>query len=322
MMTAMSSTESLKSAEDRQLASAVLMVRPASFGYNPETALSNMMQRPSDPEGADKAAARARTEFDGFAHALADQGVAVCVAEDSPDPPKPDAVFPNNWVSFHADGTVVLYPMQALNRRLERRQEILERVIEQLGFRVSRLVDLTPHEAAGRYLEGTGSLVLDHVHRLAFVCLSPRSHPGVIEEWAQALGYEPVVFAAHDRGGVPLYHTNVLMSIGARAAVVGSAAIAAADRGRVLERLRSSGRQLIEIDHGQIDGFAGNVLELRSLEGTRLMVMSRSARGAFGAAALEVLGSVTDRFLTVDIPVIEQLGGGSARCMLAEVFSG
>jgi hypothetical protein len=295
------------------------MVRPAAFGYNPETALTNTMQRPGTSE-AGSAAVQARAELDAFAGALAQTGVVVCVAEDSPSPPKPDAVFPNNWVSFHADGTLVLYPMQALSRRLERRPEVLDRVIEQLGFKVARVVDLTRHEAAGRFLEGTGSLVLDHVQRLAFASLSPRTHPDIIEEWAEALDYEPVVFSAHDRGGVPLYHTNVLMSIGARFAVVGSAALPPDDRGRVLERLRASGRELIDIDHGQIERFAGNVLELRSPEGG-VIVMSRSAREAFGDKILQVLEASTGHLLTVDIPVIEQLGGGSARCMLAEVFT-
>ena len=315
-------SSNIEEAVRRQLATAVLMVRPAAFGYNSETALTNTMQRPIDPAGAVIAAARAREEFDGFATALANLGVAVCVADDSPEPPKPDAVFPNNWLSFHADGTLVLYPMQALSRRLERRQEVLDRVLELLGFRVTRVVDLTRHAAAGRYLEGTGSLVLDHVQRLAYACLSPRTHLSVVEEWAEALAYEPVVFSALDRGGVPLYHTNVLMSIGARAIVVGSDALAPDDRGRVLERLRTSGRELIEIDQAQIERFAGNVLELRARNGGGILVMSRSAREAFGPEALAGLAASTGQLLTVDIPTIEQLGGGSARCMLAEVFSG
>jgi len=306
----------------RQLATAALMVRPTAFGYNCETALTNTMQRPIDPAGADAATARARVEFDGFATGLAGLGVAVCVADDLPDPPKPDAVFPNNWVSFHADGTLVLYPMQALSRRLERRQEVLDCVFEVLGFRVTRVLDLTRHAAAGRYLEGTGSLVLDHMQRLAYACLSPRTHLSVVEEWAEAMAYEPVVFSAHDRGGVPLYHTNVLMSIGAHAVVVGSDALAPDDRGRVLERLRASGRELIEIDQAQIARFAGNVLELRSQDGSGVLVMSHSAREAFGPEALAVLAATTGQLLTVDIPTIEQLGGGSARCMLAEVFTG
>lgn len=314
----MSSIESIEDAARHQLAAAVLMVRPATFGYNPETASTNTLQRP-DTLGAGVAAAQARAEVDGFAAALAAQGVAVCVAEDSADIPRPDAVFPNNWLSFHGDGTLVLYPMQAISRRLERRPEVFDRVIKQLGFRVSRLIDLMRHEQAGRYLEGTGSLVMDHVQRLAFACLSPRTHPAVVQEWAEALGYDPVVFSAQDRSGVPLYHTNVLMSIGARFAVVGSAAISPGDRGRVLERLRASGREVIEIDQAQIEGFAGNVLELRSSAGG-VLVMSRSAREAFGAEKLEALGAATGRLLTVDIPTIEQLGGGSARCMLAEVF--
>jgi hypothetical protein len=308
-----------RTAAPLQLAAAALMVRPATFGYNSETAGSNAMQWPGSlsPQAA---AAQARAELDRFAAALSGAGVAICVAEDSADAARPDAVFPNNWVSFHRDGTLVLYPMQAVSRRLERRQEVLDAVAEQLGYSVSRVVDLTHHEAAGRHLEGTGSLVLDHVERVAYACLSPRTHPDVVREWGEALGYEPVVFAAHDRNQVPLYHTNVLMSIGARAVVVGSPAIVPADRGRVLERLRASGRQVLEIDHAQIEGFAGNVLELAARDGSGVLVMSSRAREAFGAESLQVLAACTGTLLTVGIPTIEQLGGGSARCMLAEVF--
>jgi hypothetical protein len=306
----------------RQRAQAVLMVRPAAFGYNPETALTNAMQHreAGGQSGQGEAAAAARAEFDAFAAQLAAAGIRVCVAEDSSDPPKPDAVFPNNWVSFHEDGTLVLYPMQAESRRPERRQAVLDAVVEQLGFKVTRVLNLIHHEDAGRCLEGTGSLVLDHGQRVAYACLSPRTHPAVVEEWGEALGYQTVVFSAHDRNGVPIYHTNVLMSIGEGFAVVGSAAIEPADRARVLERLGASGRQLIEIDQDQIAGFAGNVLELATQEGRGLLVMSVSARQAFGGGSLARLEACTGGMLVAGIPTIEHLGGGSARCMLAEVF--
>ncbi len=207
------------------------MVRPASFGYNPETAASNrFQQQPSGAAGGDAAAARG--ELDGVARGLIGDGVRVCVVEDTAEPPKPDAVFPNNWVSFHQDGSVVLYPMQAESRRRERRQEIVTEVADRLGFKVSRVLDLTSHEAHGRYLEGTGSLVLDHIERTAYACISPRTHADVMAEWARELGYEPIVFSAVDRAGVPLYHTNVLMCIGEKAAIVGTEAIVQADRER------------------------------------------------------------------------------------------
>jgi hypothetical protein len=307
----------------RQCAEAVLMVRPASFDYNPETAASNRMQRPPAAAGGAEGT-QARKEHDGLAAALESEGVNVCLVEDTVEPPKPDAVFPNNWVSFHEDGTVVLYPMQAESRRRERRQEVVDAVTERLGFTVVRTVDLTSHEAEGRYLEGTGSLVLDHIERTAYACLSPRTDRVVLGEWCRELGYEPMVFSAVDRAGVPLYHTNVMLCIGEKAAVVGTEAIAPADRGRVVERLRGTGREVVEIGHAEIERFAGNMLELGSwdeaLGDCRVLVMSEAARHALSADAFARLSACTDQVLAVPVPTIERLGGGSVRCMLAEVF--
>ena len=299
------------------------MMRPASFGYNPETAASNKFQRLPETAGGGEGTV-ARREFEGLAGALIGEGVRVCVVDDTPEPPKSDAVFPNNWVSFHEDGTVVLYPMEAQSRRRERRRDVIDRVAERLCFKVSRLVDLTSHETHGRYLEGTGSLVLDHTERTAYACISSRTHPDVVKEWARELGYEPIVFSAVDRGGAPFYHTNVLMCVGEKAVVVGTEAIVAADRGRVLERLRASGREIIDLGHGELERFAGNMLELgtwdEALGDYRLLVMSETARHSLPAEAFARLSACTDEVLAVPIPTIERLGGGSVRCMLAEVF--
>jgi hypothetical protein len=307
----------------QQCADAVLMVRPKAFGYNPETAHTNTFQSPPQP-GSGDAQAAARQEFERLAQALASEGVAVCAVEDSALPAKPDAVFPNNWVSFHEDGTLVLYPLQTASRRFERRPEVIEAAVHALGFRVSHLLDLTWFEGEGKYLEGTGSLVLDNVARVAYACLSPRTHPEVLSEWSRALGYEVVTFSATDRAGVPLYHTNVLMCIGARAVVIGSVAIAAADRARVLERLTGNGRDIIEIGHEELGRFAGNMLELgtwdEALGDSRVLVMSDSARRALEPEAFARLSGCTDAVLAVPVPTIERLGGGSVRCMLAEVF--
>ena len=307
----------------QQCADAVLMVRPRAFGYNPETALTNTFQRPREHADGD-AAALARQECAQLARALESEGVTVCSAEDSALPVKPDAVFPNNWVSFHEDGTVVLYPLQSASRRFERRTEVIEAAASELGFKVSHLLDLSWFEGEGKYLEGTGSLVLDNVARVAYACLSPRTHPEVLREWTQALGYEAVTFRAADRTGVPLYHTNVLMCIGARAVVVGAEAIASDDRGRVLERLAGNGREVIEIGHDEIARFAGNMLELgtwdEALGDSRVLVMSESARRALSADTFARLSGCTDAVLAVPVPTIEKLGGGSVRCMLAEVF--
>lgn len=306
----------------RQCADAVLMVRPARFAYNPETASTNAFQRPPQ-QGDQGAGPAARAEFDGLAAALRGEGIGVAILEDSPEPAKPDAVFPNNWVSFHEDGTVVLYPMQAASRRRERRQDAIE-AAETLGYRVSRVLDLTGHEARGRYLEGTGSVVLDHRHRTAYACLSPRTDESVLEEWSRELGYRTVAFEAADRAGTPLYHTNVLMCIGERFVAVGLDAIAASDRDRVRESLRSGGRELIAIGQAQIERFAGNMLELASwdeaLGECRVLVLSQSARQALPDEAFSRLSACTDEVLVVPVPTIERLGGGSVRCMLAEVF--
>jgi hypothetical protein len=307
-----------------QCADAVLMVRPAAFGYNPETAATNTFQRPQDLGVDPGAAARARAEFERLAQALESEGISVCAVDDTPQPPKPDAVFPNNWLSFHDDGTLVLYPMQSASRRLERRQEIIDAVVQRLDFKVSHLIDLTHYERQGRFLEGTGSLVLDHIERVAYACTSPRTHPQLVAEWARELKYQAVIFEATDRAGAPLYHTNVLMCIGERAVVIGSGAIAPGDRDRVLAQLRASGREIIEIGLDQIEAFAGNMLELgtwdEALGDSRVLVMSDTARRALSPELFAQLSGCTDAVLAVPIPTIEKLGGGSVRCMLAEVF--
>jgi hypothetical protein len=248
-------------------------------------------------------------------------GVRVCVVDDTPLPPKPDAVFPNNWVSWHADGSVVLYPMQAPNRRLERRHDILEQVAGRCGYSIRRVVDLSAYEEQGRYLEGTGSLVLDHVGRVAFACRSSRTDETLVQHWAAQLGYEAVVFAALDRAGAPFYHTNVMLSIGSRVAVVAADAIVPADRERVMAALAAGARDIIEIDQAAVAAFAGNMLELISAGGQRILVLSAQAQRALPAATLGRLAAGTDRLLPLVIPTIERLGGGGVRCMLAEVFS-
>jgi len=308
----------------QQCADAVLMVRPRAFGYNPETAATNTFQRPQDLVNDAGAATQARAEFERLAQALGSEGISVCAVDDTPQPAKPDAVFPNNWLSFHDDGTLVLYPMHSASRRLERRQEVIDAVVKRLDFKVSHLIDLTHHERQGRFLEGTGSLVLDHIRRVAYACTSPRTHPQLVAEWARELEYQAVIFEATDRAGAPLYHTNVLMCIGERAVVIGSGAIAPSDRDRVLAQLGASGREIIEIGPEQIEAFAGNMLELgtwdEALGDSRVLVMSDTARRALKPELFAQLSGCTDAVLAVPIPTIEKLGGGSVRCMLAEVF--
>lgn len=301
---------------ERQCADAVLMIRPARFGANPETAPSNPFQQAAAGAGAADAAG---LESDGLAAKLRSAGVEVVVADDSPEPPKPDACFPNNWVSFHADGTVVLYPMMAPSRRAERRPEPIAQ-LRAAGFRVARTLDLSHWEARGEFLEGTGSLVLDRCHRIAYACRSPRTTPAALDDFAARLGYRTVVFDARGPAGEPLYHTNVMMAIGEGFSVVCAEAIPdAAERAAVLGELRAAGHEPVVIGAGAMHGFAGNLLALRSRDGRQVIAMSDAARASLppeARAALERHG----RVVTAPIPVIERLGGGSVRCMIAEVF--
>ena len=297
-----------------------MMIRPAAFDYNSQTATSNRMQS-TQVQNTVGAAALAVAEFDAAVAALRAAGVQVCVVADDPVPAKPDAVFPNNWVSWHADGTVVLYPMQAVNRRLERRRDILESVAERCAYRISRVLDLSGFENEGRYLEGTGSLVLDHVGRVAFACRSSRTDEALVRHWCDALGYEPVVFDALDAAGLPFYHTNVMLSIGCRVAVVAADAIIPADRARVLAALARASRDIIAIDQAAVAAFGANMLELQGAGGRRVYALSARAQDALPQAALARLAAGTEQLLPLSIPTIERLGGGSVRCMLAEVFS-
>jgi hypothetical protein len=297
-----------------------MMIRPAAFDYNSQTAASNRMQVAAAHDSSD-AGSEAVREFDTAVAVLRGAGVRVCVIADEPLPPKPDAVFPNNWVSWHADGTVVLYPMEAPNRRLERRRGILEEVAALCGYRIRRILDLSGFEAQGRYLEGTGSLVLDHGARRAFACRSSRTDESLVRHWAEQLGYEPVVFDAVDAAGAPFYHTNVMLSIGHKVAVVAAEAIVPADRERVLAALADGSKDVIEIDQVGVAGFAGNMLELVGARGQAVYALSTRAERILPAHAWERLAAGTDQLLPIAIPTIERLGGGSVRCMLAEVFA-
>lgn len=290
------------------------MVRPARFGFNPETAGTNAFQRRGDAP-QEEVRARALREFDAFVEVLRDAGVRVLVFSDTPEPEKPDAVFPNNWVSLHHDGTAVLYPMQAASRRAEVRRDLVEG-LPRRGFKLERILDLTAHAERGRFLEGTGSLVFDHVHRVAYGCLSPRTDADLAEQVCRQLQYDPVLFRATDAAGRPLYHTNVMLAVGAKWAVACLDAIP--DEGQkegVRGRLETGDRFVVEITHAQMERFAGNVLQV----GERYVVASKRARAAFTpdqAAALEMHGT----WLTTPLDAIETEGGGSARCMLTEVF--
>ena len=305
------------SAQEPQSAGAVLMVRPASFGFNPQTAASNAFQHESQTSGGGDTQRLVHAEFDGMAQALQRAGVEVLIARDTLLPVKPDAVFPNNWVSFHHDGTVVLYPMLAPNRRSERREDILEQVVRDGRLHVSRTVDLTHREAEGKFLEGTGSMVLDRVHRVAYASLSPRTDLDVLGEFAQLLDYDLVTFESSD-AAQPVYHTNVVLAIGTRFAVIcGEAIPLAQHREAVFSKLRAAGRDLLDISLQQMHEFAANVLELAP-PGRHLVALSTTAWRSFDPAQRRALETHAE-VLPVAIPTIERIGGGGVRCMLAEL---
>jgi len=303
----------------QQTAASVLMIRPASFGWNPQTVSSNRFQSAARGDGSD-ARTLATAEFDALVSALTDAGVTVHALADRPEPACPDAVFPNNWVSLHADGTVALYPMLAPNRRRERRLDLLLELERKGAYRVERLLDLTHHELHGRFLEGTGSVVFDHVSRIAYACRSPRSDATVLDELCGELGYEPVMFDATDASGAPVYHTNVMLSVGRGYALVCAEAVPAEQRDALRERLAAGDRRVLEIDRTAMANFAGNVLELRGAGGLRVLAASQRAVRSLPPAVGAALASCVDRIVAVPVPTIENLGGGSVRCMLAEVF--
>lgn len=296
----------------RQTAPRVLLVTPRAFEPNPQTAASNAFQRRSGGP-----AAQARAECVAAAEALDAAGVQCLVFDDTPEPPKPDAVFPNNWLSTDADGRVILYPLAAPNRRPERRTDIVAALARDHGLAVRAVHDLSGLERQDQFLEGTGSLVLDRVARVAYVAWSPRSHPAALAAFLALTGYSGFAFHTRGPGGEPVYHTNVLLSLGREFAVVCLDAVLPEDRPALERQLEAGGRELLLITPEQMAGFAGNLLEL---DGTAGPVIALSATALAGLSPaqrgrLERHG----RLLPLRVPAIEA-GGGSVRCMLAEIF--
>lgn len=290
------------------------MIRPVNFAFNAETAVNNAFQvADADAQVQEKA----RSEFDGFVSLLRQKGVDVKVVEDTPLPYTPDSIFPNNWVSFHADGTVLLYPMFAPNRRAERKTHVLEALAQQ--FAITKTIDLSSYEAGNQFLEGTGSMVLDRTHRLAYACLSPRTHQEVINEFCRQMGYTPVVFDAVDAQQLPIYHTNVMMCVADRYVVICLDSIPDAGQRQMVEQtIRHTGKEVIPITLAQMAHFAGNMLQVQNQEGTPLLIMSSQAYQSLTAAQIERL-SFYNEIVHAPLQTIETNGGGSARCMLAEI---
>ena len=261
----------------------------------------------------------AATQFQVLVDTLRAARVHVVVEPDTPDPETPDSIFPNNWVSFHADGTVVTYPMMAPNRRSEVRQDVIERLSNDHGYRVERIVDLTGNAEAGHFLEGTGSMVLDRVNRVAYACLSDRTTLEGLGEFSQRLDYEIVAFEARDRHGSSIYHTNVMMSVGDGFAVICDDTIDDAEqRAAVLRKLQDTGHEIMSITRDQMWSFLGNCLQLQAEDGSRVIAMSRQAEESLVADQLACLRRY-GRIVSSPIHDIERSAGGSVRCMLAEI---
>jgi hypothetical protein len=292
------------------------MIRPVNFSFNAETAVNNAFQV-ADAGAGDQAQDQALAEFEGFVQLLRDNGVDVTVVQDSPDPYTPDSIFPNNWVSFHADGTVCLYPMYAVNRRNERKPGVLGAVAER--FTIGRTLDLTAYEKNNLFLEGTGSMVLDRDNKTAYACLSPRTDRQVLFDFCQKLGYTAELFTAVDAGGQAIYHTNVMMCVADRYVVVCLDSVQVQpEREHLAATIRHSEKTLIPITLDQMNHFAGNMLQLHNENGEKLLVMSSQAYDSLTPGQVRQLEGF-NRILHAPLTTIEKNGGGSARCMLAEI---
>jgi hypothetical protein len=292
------------------------MVRPAAFGFNSETAVNNYFQHePTEGQGVH---AKAVAEFDSMVEKLRAEGVSVKVVDDTLTPPKPDAIFPNNWLSTSPGGIVSVFPMYASNRRTEKRDEILQELARE--FHVNAVQDWSEYEVEGRFLEGTGSMVIDHDHKMIYAAVSERTHLAILEKYAATNGYQAMAFLATDKNGRPIYHTNVMMAIGSGYCVLCDEAIVEEwEKIAVKQLLESSGKTIVSITLDQMHAFAGNMLEVQNQRGEKLLLMSQSAFDVLSREQKELLGSFA-KLLSFAVPTIEEVEGGSVRCMIAEIF--
>ena len=308
---------------NQQLTDTVLMIQPVKFGYNVETAENNHYQQLLTAVSPQEIQQRARAEFDQFVATLRANEINVITVEDTTERDTPDSIFPNNWISFHEDGTVVTYPMWAPNRRLERREDIVDILQAEHGFLVTRKIDYSRFEQEEKYLEGTGSVVLDRKKRIAYACVSARTHLHILEEFCAEFGFRPVVFIAsqmREEGFAEIYHTNVMMSVGEDIAIFcGEAVKNKWEREQVLDIIRESGKHVLLISENQCNHFAGNMLQVKNRRGENILVMSEQAYQSLTPEQIETLEQRT-AILYSPLTTIEACGGGSARCMMAEIF--
>ncbi len=305
--------------KNQQTTSHILMVRPANFGFNEQTAESNAFQRNDSDLTPAEIKKKAIQEFDDFVHLLRQTGVDVIVVEDTSSPVKTDAVFPNNWVTFHADGTIITYPMYAAVRRLERREDIVEKMMQQFHF--SRRIRMEEAESKHKFLEGTGSMILDRMNKIAYACISPRTDVGLLDDFCQKMGYEKMSFTAVDGNGQEIYHTNVMMALGETFVVICLETVRNEnERQALLDKFKQTGKEVVEITLAQMMAFAGNMLQVKSRRGEPILVMSEQAFLSLDKDQVRMLNQHTN-LLYSPLYTIETYGGGSARCMMAEVFA-
>jgi len=298
------------------------MIRPVAFRMNEQTAVNNYYQKVLDNLLPATVNAKAQQEFDAFVEKLQAAGVDVTVVDDTLDPDTPDSIFPNNWISFHENGDVVLYPMFAENRRAERREDILD-ILEEKGFQIENIVDYTSAEEDGFFLEGTGSLLLDRANGIAYCALSPRADEELFIEFCEDFDMAPVIFSAYqtiNNERKLIYHTNVMMCLGSTFAVICADCIDdKQERKMVVDQLKKSGKEVILISEAQVNNFAGNMLELVGANQQKLLVMSAAAHSSLTTDQIKKLEKHAS-IVSSSLDTIEACGGGSARCMMAEIF--
>ena len=301
-----------------QTTDTVLMIEPAAFGFNAETAQNNYFQINSENA---ETQTKALQEFNNFVEKLRSKGINVITVKDTLEPHTPDSIFPNNWISMHQDGTIVLYPMCAVNRRWERRNDILE--ILKRNFSVKEIIDLSAPENDGKFLEGTGSMIFDHENKIAYGSVSLRLDEQLFREFCEKFGFEPVVFHSYQTANnerLPIYHTNVMMCVADQFVVICLDCIDdETERVRVVNAIVNSGKEIIEISENQMQQFAGNMLQVQNSEGKKFLVMSQSAYQSLTPEQISNIEKYSE-IIYSDLETIETNGGGSARCMLAEVF--
>lgn len=302
----------------KQCASHLMMVRPASFQFNSETAVSNTFQKKPEVLSPAQINRKALEEFDNYVARLRANQIKVLVIEDTPAPPKPDAIFPNNWISMHRSGLICLYPMCTPNRRREIRKNILKTLKQY--FIVKDIKDISGYSKDNLFLEGTGSIIFDKINKVAYACLSPRTDADLFNVHCHTLGYEPVSFSSYDRNGTLVYHTNVMLTIGDGFAVICLKSIKnLSERKFVKDKLKSTGHEVIDISFEQMNAFAGNMLQVENTAGKPFLVLSETAFNSLTHQQISKIEKYTS-LLPVAIPTIETIGGGSARCMIAEIF--